>query len=342
MSTYKAWSYTGSYPDQFKKTEIAASQQSAESSLVLRISACALNPVDIQAMNLDPLKERGKERGIGCDFSGVVLSVPPGYNGAQAGDEVFGMTMSPFTVQRGALTEKAYLDAKATVLAPKPTNWSHVQAASIPLVWLTARTSIEAVAPYVDSNKPRVVILGGSSSTGSYSVLLAKRRGWTVLATSSAANQNFLTQNLRVDEHVDYTKENVRSRVAAFRPNAIIDCVGGTECIGVPGNKRYITIVGDKTSRSRMGGPFTYWDYQHPFFAAAQWIRWAKGRVGLGEKYDNIILDLNQAWLKESVNTLSTDKIFIDSTFPFDQADKAYERLNTGRAKGKVVVEVEP
>lgn len=67
---------------------------------------------------------------------------------------------------------------------------------------------------------------------------------------------DFVRNTLGADEVVDYTKQNVREEVRKFKPDAIIDNVGGTECVGL--SKRYIGIVGDKTSRVSMGGPLTY------------------------------------------------------------------------------------
>ena len=85
-----------------------------------------------------------------------------------------------------------------------------------------------------------------------------------------------------------------------------------------------------------MGGPLTY----YISFVPRQWIRWARGRLGLGESYDVISLDpTKKEWLEEA-KELPTDKIIIDSTFSFENAKSAYERLNTGRARGKVIVEV--
>ena len=125
-----------------------------------------------------------------------------------------------------------------------------------------------------------------------------------------------------------------------FAPAAVVDCVGGTECIGLPSSKRYVSIVGDKTGRSTMGGPYTWYDYLAPQRAATQWLRWSKGHFGLGESYDIIMLGMKKEWLEEAKETLSQDEIYIDSEFAFAEADKAFERINTGRARGKVVIKV--
>jgi NADPH:quinone reductase-like Zn-dependent oxidoreductase len=88
-----------------------------------------------------------------------------------------------------------------------------------------------------------------------------------------------------------------------------------------------------------MGGPATYYNplsWHTPF----QWARWARGQLGLGESYDVVILDMKKEWLEEAKETLAPEQIFIDSEFAFDDALKAFERLNTGRARGKVVINV--
>ena len=243
--------------------------------------------------------------------------------------------MSPHKPSAGTLSEVAHIDLGGACVVKKPKDWSFIQAAGLGCVFLTAQTSINKVNDYVEpSTTKRVVILGGSSATGIYTILLAKKRGWKVLSTCSGRNADFVRETLGADEIVDYTKQNVREEVKKFKPDAVIDNVGGTECIGL--SKRYITIVGDKTGRTSMGGPLTY----YISFAPIQWLRWARGRLGLGESYDIIMLDsTRKEWLEEA-KTLSMDQIIIDSTFSFENAKAAYERLNTGRARGKIIVEV--
>jgi reticulon-4-interacting protein 1, mitochondrial len=279
-------------------------------------------------------------KGTVCDFSGTVIA--GGRTGFIQGDEVFGLTLKPFEACGGALAEMAEFNMANCVAAKKPTGWSHEKAAAISLVWLTAKACIESVERYVDdSQSKRIAILGGSSATGMYSVLLAKRKGWKVITTSSGRNKDFVTSApFNADAHVDYTTQNVRSAIAEFEPSAVIDCVGGTECVGLPTSKRYVSIVGDKTGRTWMGGPYTYFDILSPHHAAMQWFRWARGYFGLGESYDIILLGMKKEWLEEAKNTLSPDDIFIDSTYAFEDAKSAFEKLNTGRARGKVVIHI--
>jgi NADPH:quinone reductase-like Zn-dependent oxidoreductase len=352
MTTWdsRAWTYTGGgYPAGLKSTVVEVPRGCELKGLwstphmLVNIQACALNPVDIQMINflssLIPLKSYQTEKGVACDFSATVSA--GGRTGFMKGDEIFGLTMKPYKYGGGALSEMAELDMSNTVAVKKPAEWSWQQAAAIPLVWLTARTCIANVEDYVEQSQgKRLAVLGGSSATGMYTILLAKKRGWKVITTSSAKNKEFVTSTLGADQHVDYTSvSSVRSAVQAFEPDAVVDCVGGTECVGLPSSRRYISIVGDKTGRTQMGGPATYYNplsWHTPF----QWARWARGQLGLGESYDVMILDMKKEWLEEAKETLAPEQIFIDSEFAFDDALKAFERLNTGRARGKVVIDV--
>src|SRR6202012_2118038 len=99
-------------------------------------------------------------------------------------------------------------------------------------------------------------------------------------------------------------------RVRTAKPYAIIDCVGGTECLGIA--ERYVTIVGDKTTRTAMGGSTLYLTYP------SMVLRKVWGMLGWGEVYDCIIMDQKKEYLEEALE-LPKDKIFIDNTFNFEQ-----------------------
>ncbi|KAK0249066.1 hypothetical protein B0A54_15789 [Friedmanniomyces endolithicus] len=346
----KAWTFTAGLPSLTQTTTHPPRAGEVKSvfttpHILVKINACALNPVDIQIMNLPSWRLPGansKPKTCVCDFSGTVIT--GGRTELKRGDEVFGMTIKPFEETGGALAGVAQFNMAHSVAVKKPREWSHEKAAGVCLVWLTAKSCIESVAKFVDATaSKRVAVLGGSSATGLYTVMLAKQRGWKVVTTSSGRNREFCTETLKVDEHVDYTKQKVRAAVQKFAPDAVIDCVGGTECVGLPSSKRYVSIVGDKTGRSSMGGPATYYDFLGPFalyHATMQWIRWARGQYGYGESYDIILLRMKKEWLEEAKSTLSADDIVVDSVFAFEDAKKAFERLNTGRARGKVVIKI--
>lgn len=264
-------------------------------------------------------------KGVGEDFSGVVHEAGKD-SGFKTGDQVFGITAF---IPGGTLQESIRIDTKKSVVLPKPTDWSWEEAAALPLVWITARTTIAEIDPYVKNGK--VAVLGGGSSSGMYAVYLARQRGWQVIASCSGAKADFV-RSMGAADTVDYTTTSVAQRLKEFGPDAIIDCVGGTECLGIA--PRYVTIVGDKTNRMTMGGRNIYlWNPQMLFRALL-------GRLGLGHSYTCVNLEFKQSFLEEILR-LPKKKVVIDSTFNFDQVVDAFERLNTGRTKGKVVIRID-
>jgi reticulon-4-interacting protein 1, mitochondrial len=336
MATVKSWVYTSAgYPETLQLRDTVAPANPGPHHVLVRVKASALNPVDIQLMNLplNSLPGLNRPKVAGRDFAGVVIAAAPG-TGFEKGDEVMGVTMA--LDGTGCLTEVAHVDTRSSAIIKKPASLSGTQAASLPLVWLTAYTSIERCARFMPSDaaqEKRIAVLGGSSATGIYTVWLAKQRGWKVLTSCSGRNADFVRER-GASAAVDYTSspDAVRSAVAKFKPHAIVDCVGGTECIGLA--PQYVTIVGDKTSRATMGGSVLYLFY--PRMA----LRWLLGWLGIGNSYECIILESNKEWLGK-VQDLADNDIIIDSVFQFSEAKAAFEKLDTRHSRGKVVVTVE-
>lgn len=324
----RAWTYTHSgYPSTLNLSTIPTPP--SPHHLLIRIHACALNPVDIQLMNLSlwSAPKMSFPKTPGADFSGTVLSAGDSCT-YSPGDQIMGFSLGKST--SGFLAEMVDLNEDHACIVRKPEAWSWVQAASLPLVWLTARTCVEMCGGYVEGGNRRVVVLGGSSGVGMYACHLARERGWEVLATCSGKNAEFV-KGMGADVVVDYTTQDVVAAVQEYSPAAVIDCVGGTDCIGIA--PQYVSIVGDKTSRSTMGGSVLYWKYP------MMMLRYYLGKFGLGKSYHCIILDAKKEYLEEALK-LPADKIIVDSTYDFGRAKEAYERLDTARARGKVVVTI--
>lgn len=386
MSSFKKWTFTtGGFPQCLHQTTATppAASDLKPTQIQVRTKAFAINPVDVQAMNLYktspspypwPLSlvlgggassSSSSEHETCCDFSGTITHVGSGDGGSDTtggftpGDQVFGFTMAPMN-GLGTAGELLTFDtaSPSVAITKKPSNWDHTHAAAIPLVWLTARTSIEAVSAYVEGQRQQqggkddkwLVVLGGSSSTDMYTVRIAKSRGWRVLATCSSRNVEFVKNQLRADEVIDYTAVPSSSSLPAeilrklqdplqqsgrHGGVVIVDCVGGTECLDHPelGPKitRYVTIVGDKTDRASLGGPAIYANYPRMM------ARWALGKVGLGVSYDCVILEARKEWLDEAGQTLGRDEIVVDSTFRFDELPKALQKMVEGKVRGKLV-----
>ncbi len=153
---------------------------------------------------------------LGRDFSGVVSAVGPGAD-LKVGDEVFGVTI-PGT--EGAYAEKIAI--KAAIIAKKPRNLSHEEAAAMALTSLTAIWALEDTAKLRKGET--ILIQGGGGGVAGFAIQLAKHIGATVITTASTRNHDYV-KKLGADRIIDYQKEDFTKlgRVC----DVVFDTVGG-------------------------------------------------------------------------------------------------------------------
>lgn len=193
--------------------------------VLVRIKASAVNPLD--------LKIRGGGAGharhplpaiLGIDLAGVVEAVGTGVTAFRAGDEVYGMTGGVAGVP-GSLAEYAAVDAD--LLGLKPSNLSMREAASLPLVFITAWEGL------VDRAKLRagqtVLVQGGAGGVGHMAIQIARAFDATVFATGSAASADVIAPLGATP--IDYTQASVEDYVATHTAgrgfDVVYDTVGG-------------------------------------------------------------------------------------------------------------------
>jgi len=153
----------------------------------------------------------------GRDFSGVVSALGAGVSDFKVGDEVFGVCD---VGQEQAYAEKIAI--KASIIARKPAGLSHVDAAALALIGLTALVSVEDTLKLKAGEK--ILIQGGAGGVASYAVQLAKHLGARVVTTASAANHDYV-KKLGADEVIDYNAVDFTKAVAGC--DAAFDTVGG-------------------------------------------------------------------------------------------------------------------
>jgi len=154
---------------------------------------------------------------LGRDFSGVVSAVGAGVDDLTVGDAVFGVTMRGV---EGAYAEK--LAIKAAIVAKKPQQLSHVEAAAMGLISLTALWALEDTAQLKPGET--ILIQGGAGGVAGFAIQLAKHIGARVITTASAENHDYVRQ-LGADQVIDYHTEDF-TRVAGSC-DVVFDTVGG-------------------------------------------------------------------------------------------------------------------
>jgi NADPH:quinone reductase-like Zn-dependent oxidoreductase len=154
---------------------------------------------------------------LGADFSGTVQDLGAAVRGLAPGDAVFGVTNASFT---GAQAEYALADAAR--LAAKPRRSSHVEAASVPVVAVTAW---QMLFEHADTRAGQTLLVhGGAGNVGGYAVQLAHRAGARVVATAAAADLEYVRE-LGAEHVIDFRAERFEERSGPV--DAVIDTVGG-------------------------------------------------------------------------------------------------------------------
>ena len=154
---------------------------------------------------------------LGRDFSGVVSARGANVADLSIGDEVFGVLEAG---RDGTYAEK--IAVGAAIVAKKPAALSHVDAAALALIGLTALRTVEDTLKLKSGET--ILIQGGAGGVAGFAVQLAKHLGARVIATASAANLAYVRE-LGADEVVDYNKTDFRTVVSNC--DAVFDTVGG-------------------------------------------------------------------------------------------------------------------
>jgi NADPH:quinone reductase-like Zn-dependent oxidoreductase len=154
---------------------------------------------------------------LGSDLSGEVFAVGPGVTGPRVGDQVFGVTNPRFI---GAYAE--YAVASAAMVSRKPTSLSYIEAASVPVIAVTAWQALFEQAQLKAGQT--VVIHGAAGNVGAYAVQLAGHAGLQIIATAAGVDIPYVRElgaRTVIDYHTQRFEEHVRDA------DAVIDLVGG-------------------------------------------------------------------------------------------------------------------
>jgi NADPH:quinone reductase-like Zn-dependent oxidoreductase len=154
---------------------------------------------------------------LGSDLSGVVAAIGPGVSQFVLGDEVFGVTNPSFV---GAYAD--YAVASASMLARKPRSLSYIEAASVPVVAVTAWQALFDHARLKAGQS--VLIHGAAGNVGAYAVQLAHQAGLRSVATAGTEDIDYV-RSLGADSVVDYRMERFEDHVINI--DGVIDLVGG-------------------------------------------------------------------------------------------------------------------
>lgn len=304
-----------------------------ENAVLVKVHAASINPLDLRVLE-------GEFKTIlpvqfpfilGNDFAGTVVEVGANVTQFKVGDNVYAKTDL-----NGAFAE--YTVIQQSSLALKPDNISMELAASLPLVSLTAWQALVEIANVQAGQK--VLIHAGSGGVGSIAIQLAKHLGAIVATTTSSKNIAWV-KALGADIIIDYKTTDFEQKLKDY--DLVLDTQGGhilEKSFNVlKRGGRIVSISGppDRNLAEAINAnwllkciiPLLSWSIRHK----------AKKR---GITYSFLFMQPNGQQLSEISKLVESGKInpIVDKTSELSEIKDAFQYVNTGRAKGKVVLKI--
>lgn len=306
-----------------------------EDDVLVQVHAAGVNPLDskIRSGEFKLILPYRLPLVLGHDVAGVVIRVGARVRRFRAGDEVYAR---PDDGRIGTFAE--FVSIKEDSLAHKPNNLTMEEAASIPLVGLTAWQTLVQKASLKKGQK--VLIHAGSGGVGTFAIQLAKHLGAVVATTTSTANVD-LVKRLGADVVVDYRKDDFEKLLGGY--DVVLNSLGPetlTRSLDVlrPGG-RLISISGppDPAFAREKGAS---WIVGLVMRLMSHRIRRSAARHHVG--YSFVFMRASGDQLRQLSLLLESGAIcpVVDRVYPFESTNEALAYVETGRAKGKVVVKV--
>jgi len=306
-------------PDVLQLKEVEKPVPKADEVLV-KVQAASANPADWHLMRAEPFLARfangllkPKNTRLGADVAGSVEAVGSNVTQFKVGDDVFG-EMALDTL--GCFAE--YVCAPEDLVALKPANLTFEQAAAVPLAAFTALQGLRDKGQIRPGQK--VLINGASGGVGTFAVQIAKSFGTEVTGVCSTRNVE-LVRSIGADHVLDYTQVDFTQNGQQY--DLIFDAVGNRSVADIRRalSPTGICSVAGFTSLSRL--------FQVMFLGGK--------KIGLMETVKTNKKDL--LFIK---NLLETGKVVpvIDRRYPLAETAEAIRYLETGRARGKVIITV--
>ncbi|EJS55841.1 MULTISPECIES: NADP-dependent oxidoreductase [Bacillus] len=306
-----------------------------EYEVLAEIHAASINPIDFKIRDgkVKMLLKYEMPLILGNDFAGVITKVGSKVTRFKVGDEIYAR---PRKNKIGTFAE--YIAIHEDDIALKPKNLSFEEAASIPLVGLTSYQALHDIMQLQKGQK--ILIHAGSGGVGTFAIQLAKIMGAIVTTTASEAGANLVT-SLGADEIINYKTEKFEDILKNY--DAVFDTIGGAT---LEKSFNIIKRGGNIVSVSGMPNARFGKEFGSGFFKTLLFSLASKKLTALEKKhnaqYSFLFMKPSGDQLRTIANYIEAGQIkpVIDRVFPFEDAQKAMEYSESGRAKGKIIVKI--
>jgi alkaline phosphatase D len=330
-SIMRAWQYksvTGGMEKNLHINESAPRPVPGDDEILVQVHAMGLNPVDYKVTESPaPLRFLGTTFIPGADYCGKVVEIGKNAQGFSKGQFVFGAKIGDCA--HGSLAQ--YIAVNKEQAAILPDGVDPQLAATVGIAGLT---EYQAISPHVKSGD-KVLINGGSGGTGIFGIQIAKALGCHVTTTCSTPNVE-LCKSIGADEVIDYKSGDVvKALKAKGQPFKL-----AVDNIGNPANlyKASSAFLPSTAKFAQIG--------MSPSLSGAAQVgsnMLRPGFLGGGKaKYNLVIGQASKSNLQTLGEWMKEGKIkgVYDGVYEWKDAPKAYERMKSGRARGKIVIKV--
>ena len=300
-----------------------------DNEVLVKVRAASVNPFDWHMIRGTPYLMRAmmaglrepKEPRVGVDCAGTVEAVGKDVSQFKPGDDVFGG-------KSGAFAEYLCVPADGGV-ALKPANVTFEQAAGVQIAGCTALQALRDKGKFQPGQK--VLINGASGGVGTFAVQIAKSMGARVTGVCSTKNVE-LVRSLGADQVIDYTNEDFTKN--GERYDMILDNVGTQPLSGfrqvLKPKGICIMIGGGGPDEGGLVGPM-----DRPIQALLM-------SPFISQKMGMMMAKASQTDLKALADLMQSGKVttVIDRTYPLSEVREAVRYLETGRARGKVILTI--
>ncbi|MBC7804984.1 MAG: NADP-dependent oxidoreductase [Akkermansiaceae bacterium] len=278
--------------------------------LLIRVAVAGVNPVDWKLRQgiMQSFWPLTLPATLGADFAGTVEAVGANVSAWKSGDVVWGGSS-----ELGGYAE--YIVVSEAAIAAKPDNISLKEAGGLYSVALTAWQGVHDHGRLQPGQT--ILIHAAAGGVGMFAVQFAKEAGAHVIGTASAKNEAFV-RSLGVDSFIDYT--STRFEDAVQNADVVFDTVGGdtgTRSLAVLKSGGILVCIAGEPDRAE---------------AARR-----------GVTVEHFSMTLTPESLRAVSELVASGKVttFISETFPLSEARAAQEASETGRTRGKIVLQVE-
>ena len=321
--------------DMLKLMEVPDPVINDPQEVLVHLHAAGLNPVDYKLRKAGGFYPDRLPLILGCDGAGVVKEIGEGVTKFKVGDEVFFFNGGMGGDDQGNYAERTVIHQD--YLAAKPKSLSMVEAASVPLVWITAWEAI--FDRYTLQPGETILIHGGAGGVGYIAIQIAKHAGATVFTTISSLEKAEFARSIGADHCINYKEENFAEMVLELTGgrgvDVVFDVVGGQ-------------VFADSFSAARI--------YGHVVTLAE--INFSKDDAkvaklrNLSLSYELMLTPMHfkmrearvrqTGMLENAARLIDTGRIrvVVNNVFSLDEIDLAQQIVERGHSIGKTVVKI--